>query len=132
MLFNLDFANDNILPCFFFFLITDLHFLIPEVITQIFNHIAELAIPIGIPTKEAEVEMEMHPVIIEIKISAKYNSKLSKLFYVSYSLIQFDWLPIISCLICSFKSRFLSYVFCRHDYVFFRHDYIVSDTLLHK
>ena len=72
---------------------TDLYFSIPEVITQIFNPTAELAIPIGMPTKEAEVEMEMHPVIVEIKISAQYNSKLSKLFYVSYSLINFDWFP---------------------------------------
>ena len=58
MLFNLDFANDNILSCFFFvFLITDLYFLIPAVI----NTIAELVIPIGIPTKEARAEMERHP-----------------------------------------------------------------------
>ena len=53
--FNLDFASDNILSCFvFFFLIIDLYFLIPAVITQIFNPIAELVIPIGIPTKETK------------------------------------------------------------------------------
>ena len=33
-------------------------FLIPAVIAQIFNPIAELVIPIGIPTKEAKEEME--------------------------------------------------------------------------
>ena len=66
---KLDFANDNILSCFFFFfLIIDLYFLIPAVITQIFNPIVELAIPIGIPTKEAKAEMETHPVIVEITI----------------------------------------------------------------
>ena len=47
MLFNLDFANNKILSCFFlFFLIINLHFLIPTVITQIFNPITELVIPI--------------------------------------------------------------------------------------
>ena len=52
-----------------FFLIIDLYFLIPAVMTQIFNPIVELAIPIGIPTKGAKAEMEAHPVIVEIAIS---------------------------------------------------------------
>ena len=48
MLFNLDFANNTLLSCFFFFfLIIDLYFLIPAFIAQIFNPIAELVIPIG-------------------------------------------------------------------------------------
>ena len=69
MLFNLDFANNTILSCFFFFfLIIDLYFLIPEVIAQIFNQIAELLILLGILTKEQKVEMETHPVIVEAKI----------------------------------------------------------------
>ena len=68
MLFNLEFANSTIWPCFFIFLIIDLYFLIPAVITQIFNPVAELVIPIGIPTKEAKVEMETHPVILEITV----------------------------------------------------------------
>ena len=51
---------------FLFFLIINLYFLIPAVITQIFNPIAELAIPIGIPTKEAKAEIETHPVISEV------------------------------------------------------------------
>ena len=34
-----------------------------------FNLIAELVIPIGVPTKEAKAEMETHPVIAEITIS---------------------------------------------------------------
>ena len=43
ILFNLDFVNDTILSrFFFFFLIIDLYFLIPTVITQIFNPITEL------------------------------------------------------------------------------------------
>ena len=70
MLFNLDFANNTVLPCFpFFFLIIDLYFLIPAVIGQIFNPIAELVIPIGIPSEEAKAEIEIHPVIVVAKIS---------------------------------------------------------------
>ena len=68
MLFNLDFANNTILSCvFFFFLIIDLYFLIHAVITQIFNPIAELVIPIGISTKEAKAETETHPTIIKLQ-----------------------------------------------------------------
>ena len=69
MLFYLDFAKNTISSCFFlFFLIIDLYFLIPAVITQFFNPIVELAIPIGITTKEAKAEMETNPVIVEITI----------------------------------------------------------------
>ena len=67
--FNFDFINNIILSWFFFFfLIIDLYFLIPTAITQIFNHIAELVIPIGKPIKEAKAEIEIHPVIIEAEI----------------------------------------------------------------
>ena len=70
MLFNLDFANYNVLACFFFyFLINDLYVLIPAVIKQTLNPIAELVIPIGIPTKEAKAEMETLPVTVEVKVS---------------------------------------------------------------
>ena len=45
MLFNLNFANNTILLCFFlFFLIFDLYILIAVVITQVFNPILELAV----------------------------------------------------------------------------------------
>ena len=70
MLFNLDFASNTILSCFFlFFLTIDLNFLITAVIAQVFKPIAELVSPIGTPTKESKVEMITHPVIIEIIIS---------------------------------------------------------------
>ena len=60
MLFNLDFANNTILSCFFFFsLIIELHFWLLAVIANIFNPTAELVIPIGIPSKE---EIEIQPV----------------------------------------------------------------------
>ena len=70
MLFDLDFANNNILSTFFLiFLIVDLCLLIPAVVTQIFNPIVELAIPLGIQAKEAKAEMETHPVIVEITVT---------------------------------------------------------------
>ena len=63
---NLDFANNTILSCFFFFfLIIDLYFLITATVAQIFNRIAELLIPAGIPSKEAKAEIKIHPVIAE-------------------------------------------------------------------
>ena len=69
MLFNLDFANNTILSCFFFvFLIIHLYFLILAVIAQIFNPIAELIIPTGTPSKGTKSEIEIHPVIVEAKI----------------------------------------------------------------
>ena len=70
MVFDLDFTNNTVLSRFFlFFLIIDLYFLIPAVITQIFNPIAKSVIYIGIPTKKAKAEMETHPTIAEITIS---------------------------------------------------------------
>ena len=55
MLSNLDFVDDIVLSCFFLlFLFIDLYFLIPAAITQTFNPIAELVIPIGISTKEVK------------------------------------------------------------------------------
>ena len=69
ILFNLDFAKNTIFSClFFFFLIIDLYFLIPAVIAQIVNPVAELIIPIGIPKKEAKAEIEINPVVVEAQI----------------------------------------------------------------
>ena len=65
VLINLDFFI-MILP---FFLIINLYILIAAVITQIFNSVVELVIPIVIPTKKAKSEMETHPLIVEIAIS---------------------------------------------------------------
>ena len=53
---------------FFVFLIIDLYFLIPAAVAQIFNPIAEFAIPIRIPSKEAKAEIDMHAVTEEAKI----------------------------------------------------------------
>ena len=60
---------EHFIMLLFISLFIDLYFLIPLVITQIFNLIAELVIPIGILTKEAKAEIETHPVIAEIRIS---------------------------------------------------------------
>ena len=69
VLFNLDFADNTILSCFFFsFLIIDLYFLIPAVIVQISNPISELVIPIGIPIKEVKPKIEISPVIVQAEI----------------------------------------------------------------
>ena len=56
------------MPLSLFFLIIDLHFLIPAVVARIFNAIAELVIPIGIPIKVAKAEIETHLVIVEAKM----------------------------------------------------------------
>ena len=64
--FNLFFANNTILLCFFFFFsIIDLDILIPAAAAQIFTVVAELAIPIGIPTKKAKGEIETDPATAE-------------------------------------------------------------------
>ena len=70
MVLTLVFASNTILSCFFFFfLIIDLYFLIPAVITEIFIVIPEFAISTGIPTKETRTEVETHPVTVQAKIS---------------------------------------------------------------
>ena len=69
MLFNLVFANDTFLSCFFvFFLMIDLHVLISAFNAQIFSPFSELVTPIGIPTKEVKGEIEIHPVNVEAKM----------------------------------------------------------------
>ena len=68
--FSLSFPNSTILSCFlFFFFIIDLYFLIPAVIAQIFIPTAELAIPTGTQTNEANPEIQTQLVIVEAKIS---------------------------------------------------------------
>ena len=44
-----------------------LYFLIPVAIVNIFNPIAELVIPLGIPCSEAKTEIEIDSVIVEDK-----------------------------------------------------------------
>ena len=52
MVFNLIFANNTILSCFFFFfLIVDLYLLIPVVIARSFNPTVEMLMLIGVMIK---------------------------------------------------------------------------------
>ena len=75
---------------FLFFLIINLYFLINAVIAQIFNRIAELVIPIGIPIKEVKAGIEIRPVILEPKIRKFTNNlNLYKPFCAFYSSINF-------------------------------------------
>ena len=50
IVFNFAFANNTILLYFFLFFLNDLYFWVPAVNAQIFNYIAELAIPTERPT----------------------------------------------------------------------------------
>ena len=45
-----------------------LYFLLSAAISQSFNPIAELVISIGIESKEATAEFQIHPVTIEAKV----------------------------------------------------------------
>ena len=66
ILFNLAFASNTLLSCFFFyFLFIDLYFIIHALCAHIFNPIAELVNPIGLPSKEAKVEIKIHPATSE-------------------------------------------------------------------
>ena len=92
MLFTLGVASNTALSCyFFFFVIIGLYFPIPTVVEQIFKFILGLVIPIGIASKEAKAEIEIHPVIAEANIrkSTEYNLELNKLFCGSNSPIHF-------------------------------------------
>ena len=90
MLFNIDFAKNIISSCFvFFFLIIDLYFLTLAVTAQIFNPIADLIIPIEIPSKEAKAKIEIHPLTAEAKTSVQYNLELYKPFCTFCSSIHF-------------------------------------------
>ena len=51
-----------------FFLIIDSYVLIPAAIAQTFNTISELVIPIGIPSKEAKADIEIHLVTGEAMV----------------------------------------------------------------
>ena len=90
MLFNLDFANNAILSCFFFFfLIIDLYFLIPAVIAQIFNPIQELVIPNGTQNKGVKAEIEILPVIVKAKLRKCLIQSCANHFCAFYLSVNF-------------------------------------------
>ena len=67
------------------FLIIDLYFPISAATTKIFNLIDEVVIHIGIPSKEAKFEIEIHTVISVGKIKKVFNIiySYSNLFVLS-------------------------------------------------
>ena len=69
VVFNLVFANNTILSCFFFFfLMIELYILISAVIAQTFDSTAELAMPTKTPISEANTEVETQLLKAESKI----------------------------------------------------------------
>ena len=113
MLFNLVFANNTILSCFFFFfLIINSYFLIPVVIAQIFILTAVLVIPKGIPAKKAKTEIETHQVTAKAKVS-KRSIKLKVVptfvcFLFINSFLVYFFNKIIPCSVYIFQSKFLT------------------------
>ena len=73
-----------------------LKFFIRAPVAQIFNPIAELVIPIGIPSKEAKVEIEIHQVIVKAKIR-----KCS----IKFRVVQTFLCLLLINLLCSISSR---------------------------
>ena len=116
---------------FLFLLIIDLYFLIPAAFAQIFNPIAELVIPINIPSNEAKAEIEIHPAIVEAKIK---NTNIFVLFIHRFILLYF-FKEIISCFIYIFQFKFLAYVFFNHifkeiTYFQLNQEFLISHLIL--
>ena len=113
IVFSLVFATNPILSCFFlFFLKIHLYFLIPAVITQIFNPTAELTIPNRTPPNEAKVEIRTHPLTAEKKTRKALQLVMQTTTHVfmlfTHQIIMFYFFKkIISCFIYFFslKSR---------------------------
>ena len=86
-------------------LIIDSQFLISATIELFFNSIAELIISIEIPSKKANAEIKIHPVIAEAKCSSvqyKYKPELCKTFCAFCPSFIF---------LCFFQEIFLSTFF---------------------
>ena len=83
-----------------------------------FNFIAELVIPIGIPSEEVKVEIDIHLVILEAKIRKCSICFIVVQTFFVVSTHQFILLSffneIISCFIDIFQSKFLTYLFSNH------------------
>ena len=84
---NLSILSNTILSCFFFFFITDLYFLNPAVIAQIFIPTAELILPTRAQTNEANAEIETQSVISRLEYaSVKHNLNTYMSSYIFNSL----------------------------------------------
>ena len=84
--FNLGFANNTILSCFFFFFLkTDLYFLIPAVIAQIFVSTAEQVETTGTSTNEANAEAETQTLTAEQKIRKVQRNLKPQAFFMLFT-----------------------------------------------
>ena len=98
MVFNVAFANNIILLCFFvFFEIIDVYFLNHVVNLQIFNPTAECAITIGTYNNEAYAEIETHTLATETK-----TTKMLKLIEGPACLLCFS---LVTYIITFFSSK---------------------------
>ena len=77
---NLVFPFNTILS-YSFFLIIDFYFFVPAVIAEVFNLFTELAIPIGVPTNEAKVQIETQSITAEMR-----KTECSKQFKLLHAL----------------------------------------------
>ena len=122
MLFSLEFANNTILWCFFFFvlivdqIILNYCFLVLAVIAQIFTTIIELVTPIGISSEKAKKDIEIHPVTVGDKIG-QHCLRLYKSFSASYLSIHICLFPQCIFFVYSFQSKFLTYVIFIHIFI---------------
>ena len=85
-------------------------FLIPEVIAQIFNPFAELAIPIGIPIKYKKAEIEIYPVIVEFGIKPIiFNISIDSSSLNNFSFLFLCLLQIIERTVFSVRYDILGF-----------------------
>ena len=78
-------------------------FLIPGVIVQVFNPIAELVISIGTTNKEAKTKIEIHPLIVATKIRkpSTYFRAVQNFFmlFIDQFILFYFFKEIISCFV---------------------------------
>ena len=73
-----------------FFSMVDYYFVVPAVIAQIFNPSAELVIPIGTLTNEANTKIVIQPATAETKIRKSSNwFRAHAPFYAFHALSQY-------------------------------------------
>ena len=73
-------------------MIFDLHLLVPEIMAQIFNPTAELAIPTETPTNEVNSEIETQPLTAETKTKKKKKEKNAQSNINQYTLVSYTFL----------------------------------------
>ena len=90
-------------------MIIDVYFLIPAVIAHVFDPAAELLMPIGIPTNEANAEMETQPVTTEIsECSTQLKCLHAFLHFLLTNALFYFFQKIVSCFIYCLNSKLAS------------------------